>query len=65
MIKINFVSHPSLVKLAYFNYRRFAWSDENGGYFVSRLKQNAKPEIADELREWRGSGSGVSLTKRA
>jgi putative transposase len=39
---------------AYFNYRRFALIDENDGYFVSRLKPNANPEITRELREWRG-----------
>jgi len=30
-----------LLDLAYFKYRRFALIDESGGYFVSRLKQNA------------------------
>jgi len=39
---------------AYFKYRRFALIDENDGYFVSRLKPNANPEITRELREWRG-----------
>ena len=39
---------------AYFKYRRFALIDENGGYFVSRLKNNANPVITDEFREWRG-----------
>ncbi|PHQ45495.1 IS4 family transposase, partial [Halorubrum sp. C3] len=39
---------------AYFKYRRFALIDENEGYFVSRLKPNANPEITAELREWRG-----------
>src|SRR6056297_2883389 len=43
-----------LVDLAYFKYRRFALIDENDGYFVSRLKQNANPVITKELREWRG-----------
>jgi putative transposase len=43
-----------LFDLAYFKYRRFALIDENDGYFVSRLKQNANPEITEELREWRG-----------
>ena len=38
---------------AYFKYRRFALIDENDGYFVSRLKPNANPEITAELREWR------------
>jgi len=43
-----------LFDLAYFKYRRFALIDENGGYFVSRLKQNANPVITVELRKWRG-----------
>ncbi len=43
-----------LLDLAYFKYRRFALIDENGGYFVSRLKKNANPVITAELREWRG-----------
>jgi putative transposase len=43
-----------LFDLAYFKYRRFALIDENGGYFVSRLKKSANPVITDELREWRG-----------
>jgi len=40
--------------LAYFKCRRFALIDENDGYFVNRLKQNANPVITRELREWRG-----------
>ena len=43
-----------LFDLAYFKYRRFALIDENGGSFVSRLKQNSNPVITAELREWRG-----------
>jgi len=39
---------------AYFKYRRFALIDENDGYFVSRLKLTASPEITGELREWHG-----------
>ena len=42
-----------LLDLAYFKYRRFALIDENDGYFVSRLKQNANPVITEELRAWR------------
>ena len=44
----------ALLDLAYFKYRRFALIDENDGYFVSRLKESANPEITGELREWRG-----------
>ena len=43
-----------ILDLAYFKYRRFALIDENGGYFLSRLKRTTKPEIVAELREWRG-----------
>ena len=43
-----------LFDLGYYSYRRFALIDENDGYFVSRLKQNANPVITEELREWRG-----------
>jgi len=39
---------------AYLCYRRFALIDENGGYFVTPLKDNANPVITEELREWRG-----------
>jgi len=42
-----------LFDLAYFKYRRFALIDENDGYFVSRLKDNANPVITEELRAWR------------
>ncbi len=38
---------------AYLSYRRFALIDENGGYFVTALKDNANPLITEELREWR------------
>lgn len=44
-----------LVDLAYFKYHRFARIDENDGYFVSRLKRSANPEIVEELRTWRGN----------
>ena len=44
-----------LVDLAYFKYHRFVRIDENGGYFVSRLKRSANPTIIEELRTWRGN----------
>ena len=43
-----------LLDLCFFKYRRFALIDENGGFFVSRLKRSANPTIVRELREWRG-----------
>ena len=45
---------------AYFCYRTMDLIDANGGWFVTRLKPNANPEIVDELREWRGNA--ISLT---
>ena len=41
---------PRLFDLAYFKYRRFALIDENVGYFVSRLKQNANPVTTNALQ---------------
>lgn len=43
-----------LLDLGFFKYHRFARIDENGGFFVSRLKRSANPVIVRELREWRG-----------
>ena len=40
---------------AYFDYRTMDLIDANGGWFLTRLKPNANPEIVDELREWRGN----------
>ena len=39
---------------AYLCYHRFALIDENGGHFLTPLKDNANPVITEELREWRG-----------
>jgi len=44
----------ALFDRADFKYRRFALIDENGGYFVSRLKESVNPVVMAELREWRG-----------
>jgi IS4 transposase len=40
---------------AYFDYRTMDLIDANGGWFLTRLKPNANPEIVDEFREWRGN----------
>jgi IS4 transposase len=40
---------------AYFDYRTMDLIDANGGWFLTRLKPNANPEITAELREWRGN----------
>ncbi|ELY31744.1 transposase (ISH5), partial [Haloferax volcanii DS2] len=33
----------------------FDRTDQNGGWFVSRVKDNANFEIVEELRTWRGN----------
>jgi len=43
-----------LFDLAYFCYRLFARIERNGGYFISRLKNNANPRIVGLHRRWRG-----------
>jgi IS4 transposase len=40
---------------AYFDYRTMDLIDANDGWFLTRLKPNANPEITAELREWRGN----------
>jgi hypothetical protein len=47
---------------AYFEYRTMDLSDANGGWFLTRLKPNANPEITAEFREWRGNA--ISLEGR-
>lgn len=44
----------------FFDYRTMDLIDTNDGWFVTRLKPNANPEIVEELREWRGNA--ISLT---
>jgi len=44
---------------AYFDYRTMDLIDTNGGWFLTRLKPNANPEIMAELREW--CGNAISL----
>jgi IS4 transposase len=51
-----------LFDLGYFRYQLFDCIDRNGGYFISRLKENANPEITATLRQWRGRS--VSLVGR-
>ena len=40
---------------AYFDYRTMDLIKANGGWFLTRLKPNANPEITGEFREWRGN----------
>ena len=44
----------------FFDYRTMDLIDANDGWFVTRLKPNANPQIIEELREWRGNT--ISLT---
>ncbi|NPV72361.1 MAG: IS4 family transposase [Pelotomaculum sp.] len=44
-----------LFDLGYFKYELFSKIKDNGGYFVSRLKQSANPTIVSVLREHRGN----------
>jgi hypothetical protein len=44
-----------LFDLGCFKHHRFARIEENGGFFVSRLKRSSNPEIVEDLRTWRGN----------
>jgi IS4 transposase len=44
-----------LIDLAYFKHQMFARIEENGGYFLSRLKQNSNPLILSTIRTYRGN----------
>ena len=43
-----------LIDLGFYKHQIFARIEENGGYFVSRLKNNADPLIVGCNRRWRG-----------
>ncbi|HJH29515.1 MAG TPA: hypothetical protein C5S51_07475, partial [Methanosarcinaceae archaeon] len=43
-----------LIDLGFYKYQLFARIDENGGYFVSRLKGNADPLIVSVNRTCKG-----------
>ncbi|ADE02119.1 ISH8-type transposase ISHvo13 (plasmid) [Haloferax volcanii DS2] len=51
-----------LFDLGFYSYRRFALIEENGGFFLSRLKTNANPRITEARRKWRGRA--ISLPDR-
>ena len=51
-----------LFDLGFYSFRRFALIEENGGFFVTRLKSNANPLIVGERRKWRGRA--ISLPER-
>jgi putative transposase len=49
-----------LVDLGFFKFRLFARIDECGGYFVSRLKENANPLFVSSLRVHRGQSIEIA-----
>ncbi|WP_254533450.1 IS4 family transposase [Natrinema gelatinilyticum] len=51
-----------LFDLGFYSFRRFALIEENGGFFLTRLKSNANPLIVGERRKWRGRA--ISLPGR-
>jgi DDE family transposase len=44
-----------LFDLGYFRWQLFDRIRANGGYFISRLRDDANPVIAAENRRWRGA----------
>jgi IS4 transposase len=44
-----------LLGLGFYDFWLFDCIDQNGGWFVSRVKDNANFEIIEELRTWRGN----------
>lgn len=48
-----------LFDLGYFSYHLFDRIDQNGGYFVSRMKRNSNPVIVATNRAWRGQSVDV------
>ena len=48
-----------LFDLGYFGYALFTRIDENGGFFISRLKGNANPKLVAQNRQWRGRSKTV------
>ncbi len=48
-----------LFDLGYYSFHLFDRIDQNGGFFLSRLKANANPRIVDTNRKWRGRAVDV------
>jgi IS4 transposase len=48
-----------LIDLGFYKHQIFARIEENGGYFVSRLKNNANPLIVGVNRRWRGRSMDI------
>jgi IS4 transposase len=51
-----------LIDLGFYKYQLFARIAENGGFFVSRLKDNSNPLIIKANRTWRGQSIDVCGT---
>jgi len=49
-----------LIDLGFYKYQLFARIAENGGFFVSRLKNNSNPLIIKANRTWKGQSIDVS-----
>ncbi len=49
-----------LIDLGFYKHQLFARIKQNGGYFVSRLKENADPVIVNVLRTYRGNSIDVN-----
>lgn len=47
----------------FFDYRTMDLIESNDGWFVTRLKPNANPEIVEELRDWRGNAISLEGEK--
>lgn len=52
-----------LADLGYYGFRMFDRIQRNGGFFISRLKSNANPQITRALRAWRGRSIPVAGRK--
>jgi IS4 transposase len=55
--------HLLLFDLGYFKYGLFARIGEQGGYFISRLKQSANPKVVETNRRHRGRAVSVEGEK--
>ncbi len=49
-----------LFDLGYFKWQLFERIHANGGYFVSRLRDDVSPLIVAENRRWRGASRGLA-----
>jgi putative transposase len=48
-----------LFDLGYFSYHLFDRIEQNGGFFLTRLKKNANPLLVSALRVWRGQSVDI------